>query len=447
VASNILKFIAFSVIAAIPYYFFRRSCRKYILLASSIVFYLCITTSWGGGLVFLGEVILSYYLSKILARYRSKILLAVCVIPSVMLLGFTKYYYFLPSGLLSPDTARFIIPFGISFYTLRIISYHADIYTGKITVLPSLSDYVLYVSMFTQIISGPVMRMDDFVRQADRAEFDSERAKSGLFMILDGLFRKLVIAEMSSGYVNAVHKNIAVRPALCLWMAAFLYAVELYADFSGYSAISNGIMKIFGFDVPDNFSTPYFSRGFGDFWRRWHISFSSWLRDYVYIPLGGSRCSGLRHFVNVMITFTVSGMWHGSGMNFLFWGMLHGLLVWLSARSRVLRNSLVTFILVMLLWIPFRAADMTSALTYYAHMFADFEVSMSTVTAMVLLFTGDNTCVIVACVLFASIIFMLLYDIAVRFGKDYSATFTFIFSVMIILFGTVGESAFIYAQF
>ena len=418
-----------------------------MLLLANIAFYLSISTYVGGGIIFLAEIVLSYYLSKLLACYRNKIILALCVIPSVIFLAFTKYCCFIPSGLFSPGTAKFIIPFGISFYTLRIISYHADIYSRKITALPSLTEYALYVSLFTQIISGPVMRIGDFVRQADSAEFDTERAKSGAFMILDGLFRKLVIAAMSSGYVNSVHSNIVARPALCLWMAAFLYAVELYADFSGYSAISNGIMKIFGFDVPENFSTPYFSHGFGDFWRRWHISFSSWLRDYVYIPLGGSRCSAFRHFVNVIITFTVSGMWHGSGVNFLFWGVTHGLLVWLSSKTRLLRSSLITFILVMLLWIPFRAADMSSAMAYYAHMFADFELSVPAITAMVLLFTGDNTCAVYASVLFTGIIFMLLYDIAVNCKKDYSSVFTFIFALMIILFGKIGESAFIYAQF
>ena len=226
-----------------------------------------------------------------------------------------------------------------------------------------------------------------------------------------------------------------------------LRIISCYADFSGYSDISNGVMMLLGFQQTENFIAPYFARGFGDFWRHWHVSLSSWLRDYVYIPLGGSRCSEARHFVNLLLTFAVSGLWHGTGGNFLFWGLCHGLLVWLSSRLKLLRNPAITFLLVMLLWIPFRASDMSSALTYCTRMFTGINLSMSSVTSMLVLFTGDNTCVLYASVLFAGITAMFVYDLALSRGKDYSFTFTMIFTVMVILFGRMGESAFIYARF
>ena len=400
-----------------------------------------------GGGAFLAEIVLSYCLLKILERYRNKFSLSLCIIPPVLALLFTKYYSFIPQSLFSSDTVKIIIPVGISFYTLRIISCAYDVYSGKADSVPSFCDYVLYVSLFTQILSGPVMRLNDFSRQIDSLGFDLEGARYGAFMILTGLLKKLVVANMASSYVASVHSNIARVPALCLWMGAFLYAVEIYADFSGYSDISNGLMRIAGIRVLDNFNAPYFSHGFGDFWRRWHISFSSWLRDYVYIPLGGSRCSSFRHFVNLMITFIVSGLWHGAGMNFVFWGVCHGLLAYVSPKLKALRNPFVTFILVMLLWIPFRAENMNSALFYFSRMFGSLEISVSSITSMIVLFTSDNTCVLYASVLFAGIIVMFLHDMAMSFGKNYSSTFTLIFTVMIILFGQIGESAFIYARF
>ena len=400
-----------------------------------------------GGGVFLAEIVLSYCLLKFLARYRNKFALSLCIIPPVLALIFTKYYSFIPYSLFTPHVLRLIIPAGISFYTLRIVSCAYDVYSGRADSVPSFCDYVLYVSLFTQILSGPVMRLNDFSRQIDSTGFDVEGARYGAFMILTGLLKKLVVANMASGYVNSVHSNIAGVPALCLWMGAFLYAVEIYADFSGYSDISNGLMRIMGVKVPDNFNTPYFSRGFGDFWRRWHISFSSWLRDYVYIPLGGSRCSALRHFVNLMITFLVSGLWHSAGMNFALWGILNGLLSYISPKIKALRNPFVTFILVMLLWIPFRAESMNSTIFYFSRMFGSLEISASSITSMIVLFTGDNTCVLYASVLFAGIIVMSLHDTAMAFGKNYSFAFTLIFTVMIILFGRIGESAFIYARF
>ena len=252
---------------------------------------------------------------------------------------------------------------------------------------------------------------------------------------------------MASSYVDSVYRNFAGMTGLTLWMSAFLYAVQIYADFSGYSEISNGLMKIIGFDVADNFYAPYFAEGFGEFWRRWHISFSSWLRDYVYIPLGGSRCSESRRFMNLLITFAVSGIWHGSGLNFLFWGISHGVLVYLSGKIKLLRNSLITFCLAVILWVPFRAVDIGSAVRYYACMFKNLEFSGQAVTSMVLQFTGDNTCVLYACVLFTGILIMTLYDWAMTHKKDWSFVFTVIFTMMIILLGRLGESAFIYAQF
>ena len=400
-----------------------------------------------GGGVLLGETVLSYCLLKILAHRKNKITLSLCIILPLLALAFSKYYVFIPQFFFSHDTARLIIPIGISFYTLRIISCAYDVYSGKIDDVPSFCDYALYISLFTQILSGPVMRMNDFSSRIDAVGFDSEKAGYGAFMILAGLAKKLIVANMASSYVSSVHSNILGVNSLCLWMGAFLYAVEIYADFSGYSDISNGLMTIIGLPVTDNFNTPYFSHGFGDFWRRWHISFSSWLKDYVYIPLGGSRRSESRRFVNVMTTFLVSGLWHGAGLNFAFWGISHGLLVYTSPKVKALRNPLITFILAMLLWIPFRAENMTSALLYYARMFADIKVSASSIISMILLFTGDNTCILYASVLFAGIFVMFLYDTATVLRKNYSFAFTLIFIMMIILFGRMGESAFIYAQF
>lgn len=291
------------------------------------------------------------------------------------------------------------------------------------------------------------MRVNDFIPQLSTAKFDGEQARDGAFMIIMGLFKKLLIANMAMPFVDKVHENISGVPALALWMAAFLYAVELYADFSGYSDISNGIMKILGINVPANFNAPYFSSGFRDFWGRWHISLSSWLRDYVYIPLGGSRCSEFRRFVNVMITFIVSGIWHGTGLNFLFWGVSHGLLVYLSPKIKFLRSQIITFLLVMFLWIPFRAVNMTSTLNYLVRMFRDFNISFGTVNSSLRLFVLNSTSINYALSLFTGIFVLILHDFFAKREKDYGAVFTFLFVSLTILFGRLGASAFIYAGF
>lgn len=446
-AENILKFVAFSLIIAAVYHVVPRSLRKCVLLVANAVFYVSISTLAGGGVAFFADIFLSWLLAKLLARNRNRIALTVCITLAVLPLVLTKYAPFIPSTLFAPESLALVAMAGISFYTLRIVSCYADIYAGKIDDAPGFADYALYVSLFTQILSGPIMRVKDFTGQVDSAGFDSGRASQGAFLILSGLVKKLVVANMAASYVDSVHARISTLPALCLWMGAFLYAVQIYADFSGYSDISNGVMLLLGFRSTENFSTPYFAQGFGDFWRRWHISLSSWLRDYVYIPLGGSRCSGVRHFVNLLATFAVSGLWHGTGGNFLFWGLCHGLLVWLSSKLKLIRNPAITFLLVMLLWIPFRASGMSQALTYYARMFAGLSLSTSAITSMIVLFTGDNTCVLYACVLFAGILAMFLHDMAAFMGKDCPFAFTMLFTVMVILFGRMGESAFIYARF
>lgn len=394
----------------------------------------------GGGLRFFLELFLSWCLSRLLALRKSKFTLTLSILPSILFLIFAKYQNFFPVSFFS---SKLIFPIGISFYTLKIISCHIEIYRGKIEA-PSLCDYILYVSLFTQILSGPVMRINDFIPQISASKFNSSEARLGAFMITTGLFKKLLVANIASEYVNKVHENISGVPSLGLWIGAFLYAFELYADFSGYSDISNGVMKILGIKLPANFNTPYFAHGFRDFWNRWHISFSSWLRDYIYIPLGGNKRSEFRRFMNVIITFIASGLWHGTGINFIVWGIAHGLLVYLSGKIKLLQNSLITFLLVVFLWVPFRAADMASVVEYYSGMFQGFEISFMAVKGALF---NDYLWGLHASVLLSGIAVLVSYDLAQIRGKSWGAAFTFLFVSMIILFGRVGASPFIYAGF
>ena len=210
-ADNILKFLVFSLSAIILVCSFPKRFRRYLLLAANAAFYFCIASFLGGG-IFLAEIVFSHCLMKFLERYKNKFVLSLCIIPPVIALILTKYYSFIPLSLFTHDTARLIIPIGISFYTLRIISCAYDFYCGKIDRVPSMCDYVLYVSLFTQILSGPVMRLKDFASQIDSICFDSEGSKYGAFMILSGLLKKLVVADMASSYVASVHSNIAGVP-------------------------------------------------------------------------------------------------------------------------------------------------------------------------------------------------------------------------------------------
>ncbi len=284
--------------------------------------------------------------------------------------------------------AGLILPVGISFYTFQALGYLIDVYRKEIPAETNFLKYALFVSFFPQLVAGPIERSKNLLRQLDTPRpFDYDAARNGLLLMLWGYFEKICIADTASIYVSQVFADYeAFGPAMAVW-ATVLFAVQIYCDFGGYSHIAIGAAQVLGIRLMDNFRQPYFAVSVQDFWRRWHISLSTWFRDYVYIPLGGSRCGRIRQYCNLMITFLVSGLWHGASWHFVVWGGLHGIyqivgkltkplgertaaLLHIRPDSLIRRiaKSCVTFVLCDLAWLFFRASGLKQALSMLRYM-------------------------------------------------------------------------------
>lgn len=327
-----------------------------------------------------------------------KLLLAVSLATNLGILGFFKYYnFFIASFIdlfarngidLDPFTLKIVLPVGISFYTFQTLSYTIDIYRRQLEPTRDPVSFFAFVSFFPQLVAGPIERAKSLLPQFERERtFDYDTARSGMRQILWGLFKKMVIADNLAPAVDQIFTNYTDLSGSVLVLGILYFAIQIYCDFSGYSDIAIGTAKLFGFKLMTNFSFPYFSRDIGEFWRRWHISLSTWFRDYVYIPLGGSRASKGRQFFNIFVTFTVSGFWHGANWTFIAWGALHGLFylpfIFLGRKKykdvaaqgrwlpsiREASSIAVTFALVLLAWTFFRAPTVTDALQYIAGIF------------------------------------------------------------------------------
>lgn len=402
---NSISFAIFLPIVFLIYWFV---CKKDIrlqnilLVAASYYFYAC----WDWRFLFL--LIFSTTLDYVTAikmvesktRNVRKFWFWLSIIVNLGFLGFFKYYNFFISSFaegldnlglhVNMWTLEVILPVGISFYTFHGLSYVIDIYNDKIKVERDFVDYSVFVSFFPLLVAGPIERATHLLPQIQRErKFDFNRAADGLRQILWGLFKKIVIADKCAVYANEIFNNSADHSGSALFLGAVYFAFQIYGDFSGYSDIAIGTAKLFGIDLLKNFSYPYFSRDIAEFWRRWHISLSSWFRDYLYIPLGGSKGGMWMNIRNVLIIFLVSGFWHGANWTFIVWGLLNALFILPSIIFRTNRNNLdiaaqnsflpsvkeffqilITFCLTTFAWIFFRANSMTHAMNYISDMFS-----------------------------------------------------------------------------
>ena len=277
---------------------------------------------------------------------------------------------------------------GISFFTFQALSYLWDVYYERIEPERNFTHYALFVSFFPSIVAGPINKASLILPQikALRSYFDYGKAVTGMRLLLWGLFMKVVVADRVALYVDTVFNSYENYTGLTCLFASFLYTIQIYADFAGYSLMAIGVGKTLGFELTENFRRPYFAVSVTDFWRRWHISLSTWLKDYVYIPMGGSRCSQLRNYWNIMITFLVSGIWHGANWTFIVWGLLHGVFQVVEkalgqqkctyGRFGKTIKILITFLLVNFAWIFFRMPSLTDSIAIIKRMF-DFSLPMN----------------------------------------------------------------------
>ena len=363
------------------------------LFAASLFFY-----AFGEGsfiLLMLGEILLDYLLALFLnrsqKRWARRTLLSIAIISNIGILGIFKYASFVCADILHlpPDAvgiaADIHLPLGISFFTFQALSYVLDVYMGKVAATDSFLNVGLYVSFFPQLVAGPIVRFTDIADAINNRKESIDGFSSGVVRFLIGLSKKVLIANNMALVADAAWKLIIgdrLETSVAMaWLGAISYTLQIYFDFSGYSDMAIGLGKIFGFDFPENFKHPYIATSLTEFWRRWHISLSSWFRDYVYIPLGGSRRGEARTYINLMIVWLLTGIWHGANYTFVVWGLLYGILLMIEkvicAHKAIRKQSLIqriaghfyTMIVVTLAWVIFRSDSINDALIYILGMF------------------------------------------------------------------------------
>lgn len=393
---NSLEFLIFlPVVFLLYWYIFSKNIksRNLFILVVSYVFY-----GWWDwkflGLIFISSLA-DFYIGQKLFQSdnitKKRYYLLASLIINLGILGFFKYFNFFIDNFITLmaslgfnqdiNTLNIILPVGISFYTFQTLSYTIDIYRNHLEPTKDTIQFFAFVSFFPQLVAGPIERAQNLLPQFyNIKQFDYNLAVDGLRQILWGFFKKVVIADNCALGVNYIFENYEILPGSTLVIGAVLFAFQIYGDFSGYSDIAIGTSKLFGFNLMQNFAFPYFSKNINEYWKRWHISLSSWFRDYVYIPLGGSRVSKLRHLNNLIITFTISGLWHGANWTFIVWGFLNGLLyipsiyfLKLKINNKYMKipKILFTFALTCFLWIFFRSKNISEAIGYINGIFSN----------------------------------------------------------------------------
>lgn len=400
---NSISFLIFLLVVYILYWLMQRGplrLQNLFLLTASYVFY-----SWWDYrflmLLFISSFT-DFTIGKALERHRDKrlrrVLLGLSITVNIGILGFFKYFDFFVNSAVDLLTAfgfhphvsglNIILPVGISFYTFQSMTYAIDIYRGNIRSVQDPVSYLAFVSFFPQLVAGPIERAKNLLYQfTEKRAFDYSEASDGIRQILWGLFKKMVIADRIAGDADYIFSNFQHLDGIRLLIGVFLFTIQIYCDFSGYSDIAIGTARLFGFRLKQNFAYPYFSRNIVEFWRRWHISLSSWFRDYVYIPLGGNRSSRPRHALNIITTFTLSGLWHGANWTFIAWGFLHSLFylpvifgLWkkdykdtctednLIPDAEEIIKIFITFLSVMLAWVFFRLPHIADCILFLKRM-------------------------------------------------------------------------------
>lgn len=385
---NSVSFFIFFPVVTVLYFLIAHRFRWAWLLAASCFFYMFFRPAYILILAFM--ITVDYFaaiqIEKSGSLKRKKIFLLLSIFVNVSVLGFFKYYGFLNeivSGIFSPGEGgmllpvlSFVLPIGLSFHTFQSMSYTIEVFRGNYRAEKHFGILALYVMFYPQLVAGPIERPAHMLPQFFEIHSpDYNRISKGLRRMLWGLFKKMVIADRLAVHVDAVYNNVYAYHGMPLIIATFFFAIQIYCDFSGYCDIALGAASIMGFRLVENFQFPYFSFSFREFWTRWHISLSSWFRDYVYIPLGGNRFGTLRWILAILIVFDISGLWHGASLTFILWGFLHGLyliverLCFKETSSRNIIRPLVIFSLVSFAWIFFRANNFQDALYVAGHFF------------------------------------------------------------------------------
>lgn len=489
---NSFAFLVFFPIVLILYRVLPKRARWVMLLAASYFFYM----SWQADLIYLilFTTVISYScalgIEKSQKQGVKKLLAITAAVASLGVLFFFKYFNFLAGNICSlinlfgtdlKFSLDLMLPVGISFYTFQTLSYVIDVYRGTMKAERHFGYYALYVSYFPQLVAGPIERPENLLPQLKADNPPSPYMTSmGLKMMAVGFFKKIAVADQISRVVDLVYSSVSdggseLFNGFTVLIATALFSVQIYCDFSGYTDIAIGCAKIMGINLMQNFKDPYSATNIRDFWRRWHISLTSWFTDYIYIPLGGSRCSRAKHYANIFIVFLLSGIWHGAAWTYIIWGIIHGvyqiighitsglrsklwdkLKISQTSAPAVLFKQVVTFILVLIAWVAFRANSASDMIALYKTLFSGWAGLNIGASLGVL---GLDCVQIISIILMIYIVKQLDLQIALKNAPvgEYKGGFAsgFVYIILcwtvavawLLLLSSGGASSFIYFQF
>ena len=379
--SSLTFLLAFLPLVLVLYYVNNnRVYRNIILLISSLIFY-----SWGEPrtiIIMIITIIVNYVMAIMIEeneKYRKLLFIVTCIF-NIGILFFFKYFNFFVNDvlMLKNVTLNIILPIGISFYTFQILSYVIDVYKKEVVAQRSIINLGAYVTMFPQLIAGPIVRYQTIAKELTERKEHVDDIAEGLRRFIIGLGKKIIIANQMAIIADKVYLSIPLHDlnTMFAWIGTIAFALQIYYDFSGYSDMAIGLGKMFGFHFVENFNYPYIATSITDFWRRWHISLSSWFRDYVYIPLGGSRCSKARWMLNIMIVWSLTGLWHGASYNFILWGLYYGVLLmmekllfkkYLDKLKGI--NYIITMLIVLVGWVFFNSSSVDQIIYMIRNLF------------------------------------------------------------------------------
>lgn len=388
------------------YFLAQDKLRNYVLLVASLIFY-----AWGEPkyiVLMLASIVVNYIFGLLIAKFsleknvrgghswQQKVLLFVDIAINLGLLAHFKYFnFFIDSvnnifGEGTMAVRNIALPIGISFYTFQIMSYIIDLYRGEIKVQKNIAKLALYISLFPQLIAGPIVKYHDVDQELSKRTVTVEKFSYGVRRFVYGLGKKVIIANIMAQVADMIFgADITTINASVAWLGAIAYMIQIFFDFSGYSDMAIGLGAMFGFTFMENFNLPYISGSITEFWRRWHISLSTWFKEYLYIPLGGNRKGKTRTYINLWIVFLATGIWHGAAWNFVFWGLYHGFFIfierlglkkWLDKRKTI--NHVYTLFVVLIGWVFFRADGLANGLKYIKAMFAPGKQLVANIVAI-----------------------------------------------------------------
>lgn len=486
---NSQKFLVFFPVVTALYFFLPQKYRWILLLSASCFFYMVFIPKYI--LVLFATIIIDYIAGICIENSgkrhkRRLVFLILSIIGNVGFLAFFKYFNFLNDNIFSLakilhwnypiSTFNILLPIGLSFHTFQAMSYTIEVYRGHQKAEKNFGIYALYVMFYPQLVAGPIERPQNLIHQFyEKHNFEYKRVTDGLKLMAWGMFKKVVIADRLAILVNQVYNNPTAYTGLPLIIATVFFAFQIYCDFSGYSSIAIGAAKVMGITLMENFNRPYFSKSIAEFWKRWHISLSTWFRDYFYISIGGNRVPKWRWQFNLLLTFMISGLWHGANWTYVIWGFVNGFYLILSIWTKNIRKKMIvavglnkrpmiytltqilsTFSLTCFAWIFFRAKNMNDAFYVVTHMFTGLgSVLKLEILKDNLAGLGFNKSDYL--IVFISIIFMEIIQFYQGNEKIYQImadkptwlrwTFYYLLIIGILMFGVFQQSKFIYFQF